>query len=77
MYYFMLEGLENYNVRRFIIEFGIIAEGPRKAVWRRFAADYKAKILAEAEQCSKSGELATLFRREDSIRRLYIDIVSH
>lgn len=39
-------------------------EVSEKAVRRRFTADYKAKILAEAEQCTRSGELGALLRRE-------------
>ena len=31
---------------------------------RRFAAEYKARILREAERCSKPGEIGALLRRE-------------
>jgi transposase len=31
---------------------------------RRFSAEYKARILREAERCSKSGEIGALLRRE-------------
>jgi transposase-like protein len=31
---------------------------------RRFTAEYKARILREAEQCRKSGEIGALLRRE-------------
>jgi len=31
---------------------------------RRFTADYKARILREAEGCSKHGEIGALLRRE-------------
>ena len=31
---------------------------------RRFSAAYKLRVLAEAEQCSKPGELGRLLRRE-------------
>ncbi len=31
---------------------------------RRFTAEYKARILREAEQCKKSGEIGALLRRE-------------
>ena len=31
---------------------------------RRFTADYKARILREAEGCSKPGEIGALLRRE-------------
>jgi transposase len=31
---------------------------------RRFTAEYKARILREAERCSKSGEIGALLRRE-------------
>ncbi len=43
---------------------GIEAEIPEKARRRRFSAQYKAAILAEADRCSKSGELGALLRRE-------------
>lgn len=35
-----------------------------KARRRRFTAKYKAQILAEADACSKKGELGALLRRE-------------
>ena len=35
-----------------------------KAARRRFTAEYKRKILAEADSCTKSGELGALLRRE-------------
>jgi transposase-like protein len=35
-----------------------------KASRRRFTIDYKQQIAAEAEQCSKPGELGALLRRE-------------
>lgn len=31
---------------------------------RRFTADYKRKILAEADECKRAGELGALLRRE-------------
>jgi transposase len=31
---------------------------------RRFTAEYKARILREAERCKKSGEIGALLRRE-------------
>ena len=31
---------------------------------RRFTAEYKARILGEAERCKKSGEIGALLRRE-------------
>ena len=38
-----------------------------KATRRRFTAEYKRRILAEADACTKPGELGALLRRE----RLY------
>jgi len=35
-----------------------------KARRRRFTAEYKRRVLQEAEACSKSGELGALLRRE-------------
>jgi len=35
-----------------------------KAQRRRFSAEYKRKVLQEAEACTKQGELAALLRRE-------------
>lgn len=35
-----------------------------KAKRRRFTAEYKRKVLQEADGCSKSGEMAALLRRE-------------
>ncbi|CAK0751434.1 hypothetical protein CCP3SC15_1780003 [Gammaproteobacteria bacterium] len=35
-----------------------------KAVRRRFTADYKQRILAEADACRQPGELGRLLRRE-------------
>ena len=35
-----------------------------KATRRRFTAKYKARILAEADACTKKGELGALLRRE-------------
>ena len=42
----------------------IAAEIPEKAQRRRFNAQYKAAILAEADRCGKAGELGALLRRE-------------
>jgi len=42
-----------------------------KATRRRFTAEYKQRIAAEAEQCSRPGELGALLRREG----LYSSIV--
>jgi transposase-like protein len=39
-------------------------EVPAKARRRRFTAEYKRKILAEAEAVAKKGELGALLRRE-------------
>jgi transposase-like protein len=33
---------------------------------RRFTAEYKARILREAERCTRSGEIGALLRREGS-----------
>ncbi len=39
-------------------------EVPAKACRRRFTAEYKQKILREAEHCRKPGEIGALLRRE-------------
>ena len=39
-------------------------EVPPKARRRTFTAKYKLKILAEADECSKPGEIGALLRRE-------------
>ncbi len=39
-------------------------EVPAKARRRRFTAEYKQKILREAERCRKAGEIGALLRRE-------------
>ncbi len=39
-------------------------EVTEKAPRRRFTLAYKEKILAEADQCTGSGELGALLRRE-------------
>jgi transposase len=39
-------------------------EVPAKGTRRRFTAEYKRKVLAEADRCKKSGELGALLRRE-------------
>ena len=39
-------------------------EVPEKARRRRFPAEYKQRILREAEACTKPGELGALLRRE-------------
>ena len=39
-------------------------EVPAKARRRRFTAEYKQKILREAERCQKPGEMGALLRRE-------------
>jgi hypothetical protein len=38
-----------------------LVERPRR---RRFSAEYKLRILAEAEACSRPGEVGALVRRE-------------
>jgi len=35
-----------------------------KAARRRFTAEYKRRIVREADRCTKSGEIGTLLRRE-------------
>lgn len=37
---------------------------PERAQRRRFTADYKARILHEAERCSGAGQLGAMLRRE-------------
>jgi transposase len=39
-------------------------EVPEKPVRRRFTADYKLRILREAEACQQHGQLGALLRRE-------------
>ena len=39
-------------------------EVPEKASRRRYKAEYKLRILKEAEKCTKHGELGALLRRE-------------
>lgn len=39
-----------------------------KARRRRFSAEYKLKIVREADDCTKAGELGALLRREGCIR---------
>ena len=38
-----------------------VSDKPRR---RRFSAEYKLKVLREADRCTKSGELGALIRRE-------------
>jgi transposase-like protein len=38
-----------------------LVEGPRR---RQFTAEYKLRILQEAEACTKAGEIGALLRRE-------------
>ena len=38
----------------------VVAKGQR----RRFTADYKRRIVAEADRCKKNGEIGALLRRE-------------
>jgi transposase len=48
-------------------EIGLVGqetEVTAKARRRRFTAEYKRKILAEAEACTKPGEIGALLRRE-------------
>jgi transposase len=39
-------------------------EVPEKAVRRRFSAEYKLRILAEADGCAETGQIGELLRRE-------------
>jgi len=39
-------------------------EVPERAVRRRFTAEYKLRILKEAESCTKNGQFGSLLRRE-------------
>jgi len=39
-------------------------EVPEKPVRRRFSAEYKLRILAEADGCTEQGQLGELLRRE-------------
>ena len=39
-------------------------EVPEKARRRRFSAEYKLRVLQEADACSESGEIGALLRRE-------------
>jgi len=39
-------------------------EVPEKAIRRRYTAEYKRRILREAEACSERGKLGALLRRE-------------
>jgi len=39
-------------------------EVTEKAKRRRFTAEYKRKVLAEAENCTQAGEIGALLRRE-------------
>ena len=48
-------------------EIGLVAqetEVPAKPRRRRFTAEYKRKVLAEAAACTKQGEVGALLRRE-------------
>src|SRR4030043_2088107 len=40
------------------------SEVPEKAVRRRFTAEYKRRILREAESCKEQGQVGALLRRE-------------
>ena len=39
-------------------------EVPEKAIRRRFTAEYKQRILKEAEACKRTGQLGAFLRRE-------------
>ena len=48
-------------------EMGLVGqetEVPAKAHRRQFSAGYKRKVLAEADACTKAGEIGALLRRE-------------
>ena len=47
-------------------------EVPEKPVRRKFTAEYKLSILAEADRCTKPGEIGALLRREG----LYSSVLS-
>ena len=51
-------------------------EVPEKPVRRRFSAEYKLRILAEADGCTEQGQVGELLRREGERRELEIAIVS-
>jgi len=42
----------------------LVTGSPEKPKRRRFSAEYKLRILAEADRCTKPGELGLLLRRE-------------
>lgn len=48
------------NGRKFLTEVEVVAKTGR----RRFAAEYKLKVLREADSCKQSGEIGALLRRE-------------
>ncbi len=55
-------------------------EGPAQAVRRKHSADFKRRIVEDAERCTESGEIGALLRREGLYssqlakwRRLYRD----
>lgn len=45
-------------------EIKLSSEVPEKATRRRFDADYKLRILEEADQCTSTGQIGELLRRE-------------
>ena len=48
------------------------SEVPALPKRRRFPADYKARIVEEAEACTKPGAIGALLRREGCIRHSYL-----
>ena len=42
----------------------IETEIPEKATRRRFSKEYKLRVLEQADQCNKPGEIGALLRRE-------------
>ena len=44
-----------------------------KAERRRFSAEYKLRVLAEADACTQRGEIGALLRREGLPHRSHLD----
>ena len=69
----VIEGAEAEGARRATAAFGPSTtsratdpdpEVPAKAQRRRFSAEYRLRILKQADACKKAGELGALLRRE-------------
>ena len=43
---------------------------------RRFTAEYKLRILREAETCGRPGEIGALVRREGAVQRASVEVAS-